>query len=118
MKASFHVDDNGYLDISHKFAPLKTGKKALKKYETDYSYDKANDVMFIRWLDNSETTTSKNYDAVDPMVIVQRYSREKKKNGGIKKSLTFGNYIKYAGGVDLHDNVASNYRNGIRGKKK
>lgn len=98
-------------------APLKTGKKALKKHETDYAYDTRNDVMVIRWMDNSEVTIATNYDAIDPMVTVQQYSKEKKRKVGIQQPLAFNNYNRHMGGVDLHDNGVANYRIGIRGKK-
>lgn len=98
-------------------APLKTGKKNLKKHETDFAYVERNDVMVIRWMDNSEVTIATNYDAIDPMVTVQRYSKEKKKKVGIQQPLAFNNYNRHMGGVDLHDNGVANYRIGIRGKK-
>ena len=64
-------------------ATLKTGKKIrekipLKKYESDYFFDKTNDILVVRWM-NTEVTIATNYDAVEPMFSVQRYSREKKR---------------------------------------
>lgn len=93
--------------------PFENWAKVLKKHETDYSYDMRNDVMVIRWMDNSEVIIVTNYDAIDPMVTVQRYSKEIKKKVGIQQPLAFNNYNRHMGGVDLHDN----YRIGIRGKK-
>lgn len=98
-------------------APLKTGKKALPKYGYDYAYDKNNDVMVIRWMDNAEVTIATNYDTIDPIVKVNRYSKEEKKKVGVPQPLAFNNYNKHMGGVDLHDNGVGNYRIGVRGKK-
>ncbi|KAK9703800.1 Transposase IS4 [Popillia japonica] len=122
-------------------ALLQTWKKALKKHDTDYVYDTKNDVMVIRWMDNSEVTIATNYDTIEPMVTVQRFSKEKKKKVGVPQPfafnnynrymggvdlhdngvatarIAFNNYNRYMGGVDLHDNGVANYRIGIRGKK-
>ncbi|KAK9700904.1 Transposase IS4 [Popillia japonica] len=75
--------------------------------------------MVIRWMDNSEVTIATNYDTIEPMVTVQRFSKEKKKKVGVPQPLAFNNnnYNRYMGGVDLHDNGVANYRIGIRGKK-
>lgn len=103
-------------------ATLKTGKKikgevALKKYQADYLYDKTNDILVVRWMDNSEVTIATNYDTVEPMVNVQRYSREKKNKIGVPQPHVFSTYNRHMGGVDLHDNGVANYRIAIRGKK-
>ena len=50
----------------------------MKKYESDYFFDKTNDILVVRWMDNTEVTIATNYDTVEPMASVQRYSRERK----------------------------------------
>ena len=50
----------------------------MKKYESDF-FDKTNDTLVVRWMDNTEVTIATNYDTVEPMVSVQRYTREKRK---------------------------------------
>lgn len=103
-------------------AQLKTGKKIkgkeqLKKYESDYLFDKTNGILVVRWMDNSEVTIATNYDTVEPIVTVKRYNREKKKKIGVPQPHVFNSYNKHMGGVDLHDNGVANYRISVRGKK-
>ncbi|XP_037958788.1 piggyBac transposable element-derived protein 3-like [Teleopsis dalmanni] len=103
-------------------ATLKTGKKlkgqvTLQKYESDFLYDKTNNILVVRWIDNSEVTIATNYDSVEPIVNVQRYSREKKKNICVPQPQVINSYNRHIGGVNLHDKGVVNYRIAIRGRK-
>ena len=90
----------------------------MKKYESDYFFNKTNDIFVVRWMDNTEVTIATNYDTVEPTVSVQRYSRDQKKKSGVLQSHAFNTYYRCMGGGDLHDNGVANDRIGIRSKKR
>ena len=48
----------------------------MKKYESDF-FDKTNDTLVVRWMDNTEVTIATNYDTVEPMVSVIPVRKEK-----------------------------------------
>jgi hypothetical protein len=97
-------------------AVLKTGKE-LKKGETDYTFDKTNQILFTRWSDNKEVTLATNHQKIEPMASTFRYDKNLKKKVNKDVAQVIHQYNLYMGGVDLHDNAVSNYRIAIRGKK-
>nr|CAH7713440.1 unnamed protein product [Callosobruchus chinensis] len=93
----------------------KTFKKMERGY-FEYKYSDSN-VLFVRWKDNSVVTLGTNYDAVEPVSKVKRWSTAQKQKVDVSQPYLFQNYNKHMGGVDLLDQSVSTYRINIRGKK-
>lgn len=67
-----------------KKCPLVAVKDMKKKNRADFDYrfDHVNQVLFVRWLDNSFCTMGSNFDSVLPLGKVKRWSAiEKQKSG-------------------------------------
>lgn len=106
-------------DNRTKKCPLPTVKEMRKmsRAEFDYRFDKSNEILLVRWKDNSICTMATNYDSFDPLGTVRRWNSEKKQKMEMKIPLLFQNYNKGMGGVDEMDQSISLYRVGIHGKK-
>lgn len=102
-----------------KKCPLVAVKEMKKKNRADFDYrfDKVNQILFVRWLDNSVCTMGSNYDNVLPLGKVKRWSAVEKKKVDVGIPHLFQNYNKGMGGVDQADQSISLYRTAIRGKK-
>lgn len=98
-------------------ASLKTGAKNLPRGANDYTFDKTNKILLVRWSDNKEVTIATNHQCLEPLAKARRYSKEQKKKVDVDMPLVIAQYNRHMGGVDLHDNAVSNYRVAIRGKK-
>lgn len=83
----------------------------------DYSFDEPNQVLTVKWHDNSAVCVSTNFDKVLPSVGVKRFSRKEKKHVSVPQPRLIDNYNKHMGGVDLMDNFVAAYRIRVRGKK-
>lgn len=99
--------------------PILSVKDMKKKNRADYDYrfDQVNQILFVRWLDNSVCTMGSNYDNVFPLGKVKRWSNVVKKKVDVGIPYLFQNYNRYMGGVDQADQSISLYRIAIRGKK-
>lgn len=94
--------------------------KSLNKKERgsfDYCFDKQNEVLLVRWNDNSVVTVATNNGKVEPLATAKRYDRKNKKMMNVQQPQVIADYNKNMGGVDLHDNGIANYRIRVRGKK-
>lgn len=97
-------------------AVLKTGKN-LPRGASDYTFDKTNQILFVRWSDNKEVTMASNHQVYEPMARTKRYNKVEKKKMMVDLPQLIQHYNRHMCGVDLHDNAVSNYRIRIRGKK-
>lgn len=102
-----------------KKCPLPSRKEMQKKSrgEHDCCFDSNNEILLVKWKDNSVVTMATNYDSVNPLGTVRRYSSEKKSKAPVQQPRLFKTYNSGMGGVDLADQAINNYRIGIRGKK-
>lgn len=102
-----------------KKCPLTTAKEMMKKTraEFDYRFDKSNELLLVRWKDNSICTMATNYDSYEPVGTVKRWCPEKKQKADMKIPHLFQNYNRGMGGVDEMDQSIALYRIGIHGKK-
>lgn len=102
-----------------KKCPLVGVKEMKKKNRADFDYrfDQVNQILFVRWLDNSVCTMGSNYDSVLPLGKVKRWSAVEKKKVDVGIPHVFQSYNKGMGGVDQADQSISLYRTAIRGKK-
>lgn len=96
--------------------PVKDMKKK-NRAEFDYRFDKTNQILFVRWLDNSVCTMGTNYDSIQPLGKVKRWNPIEKKKTDVNIPHVFVSYNKGMGGVDQADQSISVYRTAIRGKK-
>lgn len=99
--------------------PLEDKKVMMKKARGSYcsAFDKDNNIVAIRWKDNSVLTIMSNEYGINPIQQASRYSAQEKRRTEINQPFLISQYNKYMGGVDLLDNNISNYRINIRGKK-
>ncbi|XP_013193343.1 piggyBac transposable element-derived protein 3 isoform X2 [Amyelois transitella] len=102
-----------------KKCPLSSVKEMMKKSRAvyDYRFDKNNEILLVRWKDNSICTMATNYDSYEPLGLVKRWCPEKKEKAEVTIPHLFQNYNKGMGGVDELDQSISLYRIGIHGKK-
>lgn len=95
---------------------IKDMKKKARA-EFDYRFDTANQILFVRWLDNSVCTIGTNYDFVHPLGKVKRLSSTEGGKVDVDVPLVFQNYNKGVDGVDQADQSIAVYRMAIRGKR-
>lgn len=102
-----------------KKCPLPTAN-AMKKKERgvfDHMYDETSCLLFVRWKDNNIVTMATNYDTMEPLSKVKRWSSAKKSKVDVAQPQPFSKYNASMGGVDLLDQAVNNYRISIQGKK-
>lgn len=95
---------------------VKTMKKK-NRGEMDYAFDTNNNILMVRWNDNSVVTVASNHEGILPMHNVKRFDRKKGKMVTVEMPQALAAYNSRMGGVDLFDNAMNNYRIAIRGKK-
>jgi hypothetical protein len=102
-----------------KKCPLSTKlqTKTEKRGYFDFRYDAENLVLLVRWKDNSLVTMITNYDCIQPMAKVKRWSKEQKEKIDVPQPRLFAAYNNAMGGVDLLDQAVNNYRVTMQGKK-
>lgn len=94
--------------------------KNMKKKDRgtyDFSFEKEQQILLVRWNDNSVVTVATNNCSIEPLVGAKRYNRKEKKIDSIPQPKVIADYNQHMGGVDLHDNGISNYRINVKGKK-
>lgn len=94
----------------------KSMKKAKRGY-FDHRFDKNNQILIVKWVDNSICTMASNFDSIEPLSKVRRWSKDQKAVVDVPQPLLYKNYNRGMGGVDLNDQSVNTYRIGIRGKK-
>lgn len=106
-------------DNRTKKCPLTNVKEMMKKprAEFDYRFDKNNEILLVRWKDNSICTMATNHDSYEPAGFVKRWCSQKKQKTNMQIPYMFQNYNKGMGGVDEMDQSISLHRIGIHGKK-
>lgn len=97
--------------------PASNDMKKRDRGYYEYCYDKNNSLLFVRWNDNSVVTIATNYDSVEPMSQVRRWSSKKKEKISVPQPNLLNSYNLSMGGVDLLDQSVNNYRIAIHGKK-
>nr|XP_026496431.1 piggyBac transposable element-derived protein 2-like [Vanessa tameamea] len=102
-----------------KKCPLKSTKEMKKKDRAsyDYRFDKQNEILLVRWKDNSVCTIATNYDTIEPLGVVKRWSPVQRQKTDVNIPKLFQTYNKNMGGVDELDQSISLYRIAIHGKK-
>ncbi len=95
----------------------KVMEKEKERGFHDFQFDKANEVMFVRWKDSKAVTVGTNFSTVTPLGKAKRYSAKEKKEISIPIPKLIQEYNSYMGGVDLLDKQVSLYRIRIRSKK-
>jgi hypothetical protein len=102
-----------------KNCPLQASKIMDKneRGSCDHRFDTNNELLVVKWKDNSVCSMATNHDFIEPFNNVKRWSRAKKESIAVKQPLVFQHYNAGMGGVDLNDQSTNNYRISIRGKK-
>lgn len=95
--------------------PKSFGKKNRGYFEK--RYDSNSLLLFVRWKDNNTVTMITNYDTVEPLSTVKRWSSIQKIKIDVPQPMVYRSYNKFMGGVDMHDQNVNNYRISIKGKK-
>lgn len=94
--------------------------KSLQKKERgvyDFRYDKRNEVLAVKWNDNAVVTLATNFQAVEPVLKANRFSRADRKVVSVTQPNLIASYNANMGGVDLLDNFVAKYRIAVKGKK-
>ncbi|XP_049950246.1 piggyBac transposable element-derived protein 3-like [Schistocerca serialis cubense] len=76
----------------------------------------ASRISIARWNDNNVVTVATNFDRVQPLSSVTRFSREQKKRISVLKPNLLHSCNTHMGGIDRTDQNESPYRCSIRGK--
>ncbi|XP_033218972.1 piggyBac transposable element-derived protein 3-like [Belonocnema kinseyi] len=97
-----------------KLTDVSSSKKKDRGW-LDYTFDRNNNVLIVRWNDNSVLTIATNHEEIEPLHRVKRW------NGGKKCYVDMPQVVKAynnrMGGVQLFDNAMNHYRIRVRGKK-
>lgn len=94
--------------------------KSLQKKERgvfDWRFDNANNILAVKWNDNSVVTLATNFETVEPLLSAKRFSRSEKKSISVPQPNLIAAYNRYMGGVDLLDSFVAQYRIAVKGKK-
>lgn len=99
--------------------PIKPSKDIEKspRGTYDYQFDNTGEILIVRWNDNKAVTMGTNFDEIEPLASVSRWSKEKKAKVLVPQPSLIANYNKYMGGVDHHDWLLEKHSITIRGKK-
>ena len=99
--------------------PLKS-VPAMKKTawgSYDYKLDSDNNIIVVRWNDNSIVTLASNITGVQPLQTDKRWDRVERKKIEITQPAMVKGYNKYMGGTDHMDRNVATYRSNVRSKK-
>lgn len=91
--------------------------KKKERGSSDICVDLSNEILALRWNDNSVVTLLTNFLKHEPIHSAKRFDRKNKKYVKIDMPNPIFEYNRTMGGVDLFDNAINNYRIRIRGKK-
>ena len=99
--------------------PLQEDKLMKKegRGEVDFRFDEKEEILFVKWHDNSLFTVGTNHQTVELYASAQRWSKSAKKEITIPQPQLISRYNKFMGGVDHLDWLVQKYRIGIRSKK-
>ena len=99
--------------------PLKESNAMQKEPRGtyDYRFDRNEEILIVKWVDNKCVTIGTNHDTVQPVKNVQRWRRESKSKGNVPQPNVLHHYNMNMGGVDKHDWFAGKYSITIKGKK-
>lgn len=95
-------------------------KESFRKEERGKFYGMKSiedELMLIRWKDNSIVTIGSNIHGIEPTETVRRYSSADKNIINVKCPNAIVMYNKCMGGTDRMDEDINSYRIGLRGKK-
>lgn len=99
--------------------PMQSSKELNKtiRGSYDYRFDINSSILMVRWHDNKCVIVASNYDKIEPLAKVSRWSRESKQRIDIQQPKLIKSYNKFMGGVDHLDWLVGKYAIQIRGKK-
>lgn len=97
--------------------PSKSEGRKIERGYFAFQYDEQNSLLLVRWQDNNFVTMITNYDSIEPLGKVKRWSKEQKAKIDVPQPHLFAEYNEGMGGVDLLDQAVNNYRISIQGKK-
>lgn len=99
--------------------PITTCKDLNKmpRGSHDYRFDTKNEILLVKWHDNSACSILSNYDSVKPLLSVKRWCSAQQGKKEFDQPAVFNSYNGGMGGVDTHNQCLSLYRVAIKGKK-
>lgn len=99
--------------------PIATDKEMKKKSRGSYDhrFDSENEILAVTWNDNNCVKLLSNYELMQPISQVKRWSRTEKKDILVSQPKLITEYNTHMGGVDKMDWNVQKYRIRIRGKK-
>lgn len=108
--------ERGSLDVMYVSKYFNHMFMSVKNVYCNYRYADTG-VLFVKWNDNSVVTVGTNFDGVNPLQTVKRWSRSQKSKVNVAQPHLIAEYNAGMGGVDLHDQAISTYNIKFRGKK-
>lgn len=117
-----HLAEQGYCATGTlrsdrvQYCPLKNQKELQEEGRGSFDFRTAENVMLVRWADNSVVTAATNFENMS-VGTVKRWSREKKARVQVPQPTLFASYNKGMGGVDIMDQNVAAYRTRMRQRK-
>ena len=96
--------------------PVKSVSSIKKDPRGSYDYRSSDDVLIVRWNDNSVVTIASNFGSVTEGKVM-RWSNAEKKKVQVPRPTLFQTYNQGMGGVDQMDQQVACYRTRIRQRK-
>ena len=98
---------------------LESSQSLQKKEHGAYDsqFVKRNEVLAVKWNDNSVVTLATNFQAIEPVLAAKRFSRTDRKVVSITQPNLIASYNAHMGGVDLLDSFVAKYRIAVKRKK-
>ncbi|KAF2890591.1 hypothetical protein ILUMI_15582 [Ignelater luminosus] len=90
--------------------------KKTERGSYNHKIDEANNILAVRWKDNSIVTLLSNEYRIKPLQSAARYFAKEKKKVYIPQPNVVSMYNKYMGGVNQFDNNIATYRISMRRK--
>lgn len=73
--------------------PSKNSMNKGERGHFRYMYDKTNFLLFVKWKDNNVVTMATNYDSIEPLSNVKRWSSAKKEKVDVSQPQLFRKYL-------------------------
>ena len=96
--------------------PSSEGLKKRPRGHFDYRFETENSILVVKWVDNSVVTIDTNYDVVELVDRVKRWSASERKKVSVSKHRVYSSYNSGSGELDLLDEVTNKHRITFRKK--
>ena len=92
-------------------------KKTTERGYLESFSAEAENIVMLRWNDNSQVTVCSNFESVNPKSTVRRWSQAKKDYVHVQQPQMVKNYNRYMRGTDQMDQQLATYHPTIKNRK-